>query len=138
MTTPHSTAQTLTERIETLYGQPLAALEAHADATPHDSMLAALLGSLADLQLAERSITFHRDRLRQLVHPDRSIEAFDAGHLLDNARRISEAVAIRDIQAKTLGAVLQSLHRIPVPASEPTPAPPPIPPAAPAPAVRTR
>ncbi|MGW1974178.1 hypothetical protein [Streptomyces sp. NPDC001889] len=136
MTASHSTAHTLTERIETLYGHPLAALEAHAEATPHDSMLAALLGSLADLQLAERSITFHRDRLRQLAHPDRSIEAFDAGHLLDNARRISEAVAARDAHTKTLSAVLQSLHRIPVPTSEPAPAPPPVP--APASAARTR
>ncbi|MFE3691260.1 hypothetical protein [Streptomyces sp. NPDC059129] len=114
----------MAERIENLYGQPLAALEAHAGSTPHDSMLTALLGSLADLQLAERSITFHQDRLRQLSHPERAIEAFDAGHLLDNARRIGEAVAVRDAHAKTLSAVLQSLHRIPAPASpEPTPAP---------------
>ncbi|WP_329025810.1 hypothetical protein [Streptomyces sp. NBC_00690] len=136
MTAPHPTARTLAERIATLYGQPLAALEAHADSAPHDSMLTALLGSLADLQLAERSIAFHRDRMLQLAHPERSIEAFDAGHLLDNARRIGEAVAVRDAHAKTLSAVLQSLHRIPTP---PAPEPAPAPLAAPAPAAaRTR
>ncbi|MGW6455098.1 hypothetical protein ACWF94_04090 [Streptomyces sp. NPDC055078] len=135
----HITAQVLAERIEDLYGRHLAALEAHAGAAPHDSMLTALLAGLADLQLAERSITFHCDRLRQLAHPDRSIGAFDAGHLLDNARRIGEAVAVRDAHAKTLSAVLQSLHRVPAPAAQPDPAAQAVPSAGPAPAAaRTR
>ncbi|WP_329558851.1 hypothetical protein OG711_07810 [Streptomyces uncialis] len=129
----------LVERIETLYGQPLAALEGHIATAPHDSMLSALLGSLTDLQLAERSITFHQDRLRQLAHPERSIEAFDAGHMLDNARRIGEAVAVRDAHARTLSAVLQSLHRVPAPTPQPTPAAaPPVPSARPAPAAPAR
>ncbi|MEU5162328.1 hypothetical protein AB0G74_22360 [Streptomyces sp. NPDC020875] len=129
MREPDPTAATLATRIEELYGHPLRVLEAHSTTTPHTSMLAALIGSLTDLQLAERSITFHRDRLLQLAHPERSIGAFDAGHLLDNARRISEAVAVRDAHAKTLNAVLQSLHRAPAPATETPPAlpaPPPL------------
>lgn len=126
---PGPTAATIATRIEDLYGQPLHVLEAHSTTTPHNSMLTALIGSLTDLQLAERSITFHRDRLLQLAHPERAIGSFDAGHLLDNARRISEAVAVRDAHAKTLSAVLQSLHRVPAPATETAPvaAPPPLP-----------
>ncbi|GAA2254723.1 hypothetical protein GCM10010232_49870 [Streptomyces amakusaensis] len=134
MREPDPTAATIAARIEMLYGQPLGVLEAHSGAGPHNSMLTALIGSLTDLRLAERTITFHRDRLLQLAHPERSIGSFDAGHLLDNARRISEAVAARDAHAKTLSAVLQSLHRVPVPATEAPPAAPaPLPaPAAPA------
>ncbi|MFI1890250.1 hypothetical protein [Streptomyces jumonjinensis] len=137
MREPDPTAATIAARIEGLYGQPLGVLEAHSGADPHNSMLTALIGSLTDLQLAERSITFHRDRLLQLAHPERSIGSFDAGHMLDNARRISEAVAVRDAHAKTLSAVLQSLHRVPTPATETTPAVP-APPPLPAPAAPTR
>ncbi len=78
-------------------------------------MLAALLGSLSDLELAERAITFHLQRLRQLSAPERVITVFDAGHILDCARRITEAVAIRDAHTKIANAVLESLHRVPAP-----------------------
>ncbi|AZK97063.1 MULTISPECIES: hypothetical protein [Streptomyces] len=126
------TARSLGERIESLYGRPLAELKDHADHhRSGGSMLAALLAGLTDLQLAERGITFHRDRLLHLARPDRTIGTFDAGHLLDNARRIGEAVAVRDAHARTLTAVLDSLR--PAPAAE-APAAVPAPPALPVPA----
>ncbi|MFB6991368.1 hypothetical protein ACFC0C_16215 [Streptomyces sp. NPDC056178] len=129
---PHTTSADIAERIEALYGQPLAELEAHADANPPGSMLAALLGSHADLQLAERSIDFHLQRLRQLADPERVIGPFDAGHILDCARRITEAVAVREAHTKATSAVLQSLHRVPAPDTPTTPAPAPAVPPVPA------
>ncbi|MFF0551085.1 hypothetical protein ACFYUL_19210 [Streptomyces sp. NPDC004311] len=135
---PHRTSRSITERIEALYGRPRAELEAHADATGHASMLAALLGSLSAVEFAERDIAFQAERLRQLTHPDREIGRFTAGHLLDCARRIGEAVAVRDSQAQHTSAVLQSLHRAPAPAEQ-APAMPGLPAAAPAaPAARAR
>ncbi|MER5786404.1 hypothetical protein ABT104_32530 [Streptomyces mobaraensis] len=110
---PGTTSQSVAERIEALYGQPLAALTAHAEATGRDSMLVALLGSHADLALAERNIDFQLARLRQLTVPGREIGHFDAGHLLDCARRITESVAVRDAHAKSVSAVLASLRRLP-------------------------
>ncbi|MET9294353.1 hypothetical protein [Streptomyces sp. NPDC003077] len=139
-TTDPTVAQTLTARIEDLYGAPLAALEAHVAAHPRDSMLAALTGSRTDLELAERNIAFQLARLRELVGPGKEIGRFTAGHILDCARRISESVATRDAYAKSLSSVLSSLHRVPAPesASEPTPSPPTAPPVpAPAPASAT-
>ncbi|AJC55038.1 hypothetical protein [Streptomyces sp. 769] len=129
----YATSQTIAERIEDLYGQPLAALEAHADANPHGTMLAALTSAHADLQLAERNIDFQLLRLRELTNPAREIGTSEAGHLLDCARRIAESVATRDAYAKTVNAVLGSLHRVPAPASPP-PATPAVPASAPAPA----
>ncbi|MEU3188447.1 hypothetical protein ABZ707_30270 [Streptomyces sp. NPDC006923] len=131
---PHPHAQIIAGRIEDLYGAPLADLAARADALPVSGMLAALLGSYNDLALSERSIAFHLQRLRQLSHPERETTPFDAGHILDCARRIAEAVAVRDAHTKTMSAVLQSLQRVPAPdtgspASVPAPAP--VPPAAP-------
>lgn len=120
------TSAELAVRIEDLYGAPLTALEAHAQAQP-PGMLAALLGSRHDLAFAERTITFHRDRLLQLVQPERGIGAHEASHLIDCARRIVEAVAARDAQAKTAAAVLNSLGRVRVcepPAVSVAPAPP--------------
>ncbi|MFD9073296.1 hypothetical protein ACFVZ2_25150, partial [Streptomyces lasiicapitis] len=55
------------ERIEALYGQPLAELEAIADASPDASLLAALTGTHGDLVLAERTIAFQLQRLRELT-----------------------------------------------------------------------
>ncbi|MCD9193380.1 hypothetical protein [Streptomyces albireticuli] len=112
---PHTASQALADRIEALYGQPLSTLEAHAGATARDSMLGALLGSHTDLSLAERNIDFQLERLRQLAGPDREIGRFDAGHILDCARRIAESVAVRDAHAKSVTAVLASLRRLPGP-----------------------
>ncbi len=98
-------------------------------------MLAALLAMHHDLALAERSITFHRDRLAQLVHPERQIGGHEVSHVLDCARRLAEAVAVRDVQSRTVAAVLQSLARVTTPA--PSPAPASAAPAASAPAART-
>ncbi len=66
------TSAELTVRIEDLYGAPLTTLEAHAQTQP-PGMLAALLGSRHDLAFAERTIAFHRDRLLQLIQPERGI-----------------------------------------------------------------
>ncbi|MGW2858286.1 hypothetical protein [Streptomyces sp. NPDC001205] len=123
----HTTSQTIAERIEDLYGQPIAALEAHAGTQPRTSMLTALTSSHTDLQLAERNITFQLQRLRELARPEREIGKFEAGHLLDCARRIAESVATRDAHAKTVSAVLAGLHRVPT-----TPPPPSATPALPA------
>ncbi|MDX3523303.1 hypothetical protein [Streptomyces scabiei] len=113
MPEPHATAQTIAERIEDLYASPLADLEARAEANPEGSMLAALIISLTDLQLAERNIAFQLQRLRQLAQPGRKIGPLEAGHILDCARRLSASVATRDAHIKTLSGVLASLHRIP-------------------------
>ncbi|MFJ5546720.1 hypothetical protein [Streptomyces sp. NPDC093225] len=110
---PHSTSQLIAEHIESLYGRPRAELEAHADSTDHPNMLSALLAAHQTVEFAERDLTFQLQRLRQLVHPEREIGRFDAGHIHDCARRIGEAVAVRDSQAKHITAVLQSLHRVP-------------------------
>ncbi|MGP9017613.1 hypothetical protein ACT1U9_04280 [Streptomyces sp. BR1] len=119
----HTASQTIAERIEDLYGQPIAALEAHADTHPRGTMLAALTSSHTDLQLAERNIAFQLQRLRELAHPEREIGKFEAGHLLDCARRIAESVATRDAHAKTVSAVLAGLHRVPAAPSPPSAAP---------------
>ncbi|WP_404782822.1 hypothetical protein [Streptomyces pristinaespiralis] len=132
---PHSTSIEIAGRIEDLYGAPLAELEAHAQDQP-PGMLSALLGMYDDLTLAERSIDFHRDRLAQLIHPERQIGGPEVSHLLDGARRLAEAVAVRDVQAKSVSAVLQSLARVPAPAPPPATAPavpaPPVPAVSPA------
>lgn len=129
---PHSTSTEIAGRIEDLYGAPLAELEAHAQDQP-PGMLSALLGMHDDLTLAERSIDFHRDRLAQLIRPERQIGGHEVSHLLDGARRLAEAVAVRDVQTKSVLAVLQSLARVPAPApSPPTPSLPPPAPARPA------
>ncbi|MDX3402401.1 hypothetical protein ACN6LI_000955 [Streptomyces violaceoruber] len=132
---PHSTSTEIAGRIEDLYGAPLAELEAHAQDQP-PGMLSALLGMHDDLALAERSIDFHRDRLAQLIHPERQIGGHEVSHLLDGTRRLAEAVAVRDVQAKSVSAVLQSLARVPAPAPSPATAPtvsaPPVPAVSPA------
>ncbi|GAQ51655.1 hypothetical protein a10_01435 [Streptomyces acidiscabies] len=117
----HLTSTEIAGRIEDLYGAPLADLEAHAQDQP-PGMLSALLGMHDDLALAERSIDVHRDHLARLIHPERQIGRHEVSHLLDGSRRLAEAVAVREVQAKSVLAVLQSLARVPVPApSPPTP-----------------
>ncbi|MFF5546777.1 hypothetical protein [Streptomyces olivaceoviridis] len=125
---PHLTSTGIAGRIEDLYGAPLADLEVHAQDQP-PGMLSALLGMHDDLALAERSIDVYRDHLARLIHPERQIDPHEVSHLLDGARRLAEAVAVRDVQAKSVAAVLQSLARIPAP----TPAPPAPSPSVPAP-----
>lgn len=121
---PHLTSTEIAGRIEDLYGAPLADLEAHAQDQP-PGMLSALLCMHDALALAERSIDFHRDHLAPLIHPERQIGPHEVSHLLDGSRRLAEAVAVRDVHAKSVAAVLQSLARVPAPASSPpTPSPP--------------
>lgn len=121
---PHLTSTEIAGRIEDLYGAPLADLEAHAQDQP-PGMLSALLGIHDALALAERSIDFHRDHLARLIRPERQIGRHEVSHLLDGSRQLAEAVAVRDVQAKSVAAVLQSLARVPAPAqSPPTPSPP--------------
>jgi hypothetical protein len=128
--TANSISQIIAQRIEALFGQPLAELEALADNAPDATLLAALIGSHSDLVLAERNIAFQLERLRELTSPEREIGRFTAGHILDCARRIAESVATRDAHAKSTGAVLGGLRRasapdaqppaVPVPAAPPT------------------
>ncbi|MER7720657.1 hypothetical protein ABTX99_27550 [Streptomyces flaveolus] len=118
---PHLTSTDIAGRIEDLYGAPLADLEAHVQDQP-PGMLSALLGMHDTLTQAERSIDFHRDHLARLIHPERPIGPHEVSHLLDGIRRLTEAVAIRETQAKSAAAVLQSLARVPAPTSA-SPAP---------------
>ncbi|MFD3522281.1 hypothetical protein [Streptomyces sp. NPDC058653] len=111
---PDFTSTEIAGRIEDLYGAPLTDLIAHAQDRP-PGMLAALLGMHHELALAERSISFHRDRLVRLVHPERPIGGHEMSHVLDCARRLAEAVAVRDAQRRTTADVLRSLHRVPAP-----------------------
>ncbi|MER7851401.1 hypothetical protein ABTZ98_02430 [Streptomyces bacillaris] len=123
---PHLTSTEIAGRIEDLYGAPLADLEARAQNQP-PGMLSALLGMHDDLSLAERSIDFHRDHLARLVHPERQIGRHEVPHLLDGSRRLAQAVAVRDVQAKSVLAVLQSLAPVPAPSPDPPTASPPVP-----------
>ncbi|MFJ8774542.1 hypothetical protein [Streptomyces microflavus] len=122
-------------RIAELYGAERTALELHAQDQP-PGMLSALLAMHDNLAFAERSIAFHRERLAQLVHPERLLGAHEVTHVLDCARRLAEAVTIRDTQARTVTAVLQSLGRVTAPEPSPETAPcapaalPPVPPGA--------
>ncbi|MGW5868290.1 hypothetical protein ACWFRJ_39795 [Streptomyces sp. NPDC055239] len=127
---PHPSSTEIAGRIEDLYGAPLDDLAAHAQDQP-PGMLAALLAMHDDLALAERSIDVHRDHLARLLHPERQIGRHEVSHLLDGARRIAAAVAVRDVQAKSVTAVLQSLAPAPALAPSPTVSPPvPAPPRA--------
>ncbi|MGW2046231.1 hypothetical protein ACWCPF_13755 [Streptomyces sp. NPDC001858] len=132
---PYLTSTEIAGRIEDLYGAPLADLAALARDQP-PGMLCALIGMHDDLALAERSIDVHRDHLARLIRPERQIGRHEVSHLLDGARRLAEAVAVRDVQAKSVAAVLQSLARIPAPTPAP-PAPSPPLPAPPLPAQST-
>ncbi|PNG22155.1 hypothetical protein C1J00_10960 [Streptomyces cahuitamycinicus] len=90
-------------------------------------MLCALLGMHDDLALVERSIDFHRDHLARFIHPERQIGPHEVSHLLDGTRRLAEAVAVREVQAKSVAAVLQSLARVPAPTPSPLAPSPPVP-----------
>lgn len=129
---PHDTSRLIAEHIESLYGRPRAELEAHADSTGHPNMLSALLAAHATVEFAERDLDFQLQRLRQLTHPEREVSRYTAGHLHDCARRIGEAVAVRDTQAQHVTAVLRSLHRVPAVETTPVAAVAPSVPAAPA------
>ncbi|GAA1159901.1 hypothetical protein GCM10009654_15080 [Streptomyces hebeiensis] len=122
---PHPTSTDIAGRIEDLYGAPLADLTAHTQDQP-PGMLSALLGMHDALALAEHSIDLQRDQLARLIRPERQISRHEVSHLLHAARRLAEAVAVRDVQATSVSAVLQSLARIPAPepSSPPVPAPP--------------
>ncbi|MFB7645680.1 hypothetical protein ACFW17_07165 [Streptomyces sp. NPDC058961] len=122
----HLTSAETAGRIEDLYGAPLADLEAHAQDQP-PGMLSALLGMHEDLALAERGIDFHRDQLARLLHPERQIGRHDVSHLLDWTRRLAEAVAVREVQATSINAVLQSLARVPALTPNPSAPSPPVP-----------
>ncbi|WP_069628744.1 hypothetical protein [Streptomyces niveus] len=111
---PDHTSTEIAGRIEDLYGAPLTDLQAHAQVQP-PGMLAALLGMHRELALAERTIAFHRDRLARLVHPERQLGGHEVSHVLDCARRLAEAVAVRDAHGRATADVLQSLHRVPAP-----------------------
>ncbi|MGK4906454.1 hypothetical protein [Streptomyces albus] len=121
MTLPASTQ--IRTRIEELYGAPLDDLEARAQDQP-PGMLAALLAACREVAFAEHSIATHRERLCQLLGAAHPLGHQEARTTLDCARRIAEAVAVRDTQAKTVTAVLQSLGRAPTTQAPPAPAPP--------------
>ena len=129
-TPSHAVSQLVAQRIEALYGQPLAELEALADATPETTLLAALTGGHSDLVLTERNIAFHLQRLRELTAPEREIGPFAAGHILDCARRIAESVAARDAYANSISAVLGGLRRVSAPDTHTSAAPVPAAPTA--------
>ncbi|MFE9686788.1 hypothetical protein [Streptomyces sp. NPDC006285] len=114
------TSTDIAGRIEDLYGLPLADLKAHAETQP-PGMLSALLTMHHDLAFAEESITVQRDRLTQLVRPEKEIGSHDVSHVLDCTRRLAEAVTVRDVQVRTVQVVLQSLGRVadPEPAAAP-------------------
>jgi len=129
---PHPTSTEIAGRIEDLYGAPLADLQAHAQDQP-PGMLSALLGMHEDLALAEHRIDVHREHLARLIDSERQIGRHEVSHLLEASRRLAEAVAVRDVQAKSVMNVLHSLARVPDPAPPAPPASPPLP-AAPLPA----
>ncbi|MFF6772762.1 hypothetical protein ACFY8W_04275 [Streptomyces sp. NPDC012637] len=115
---PDLTSTEIAGRIEDLYRAPLGDLASHAQDLP-PGMLSALLGMHDEVAHAERSIASHRDRLAQLVHPERQIGGHEVSHVLDCSRRLAEAVSVRDVQARTASAVLQSLGPVPAPAPSP-------------------
>lgn len=134
---PRGPALTIAERIEELFGQPLAELEALAADAPHRTLLGALTHGQSELALAERSIAFHLERLHELTSPEREIGRFESGHIFDCARRIADSVATRDAYAVSIGAVLSGLRRVSGPNATPVASPGPAVPVAAAPS-RTR
>ncbi|MFG2488044.1 hypothetical protein ACGFSI_35535 [Streptomyces virginiae] len=120
MPDPYAASRTAGERIEALYGCPVAELA--ADAVP-GSMRYALLTSFDALQYADRAVTFHAEQLHRLTHPDRAIESVDLGHIADATRRLAHAVTVRDSHAQVLGDVLNSLVRVPDVTSQASAAP---------------
>ncbi|MFF7438999.1 hypothetical protein [Streptomyces sp. NPDC008122] len=127
------------DRIESLYGRPIADLAVGAEP---GTMRYALLNAFDALQHADRSVAFYTEQLHRLTAPERTFEAVDAGHIIDAARRLAHAVTVRDAHNQVLSDVLQSLHRVPEPAPTTTPAAPEtavgLPPALVPPAARAR
>ncbi|MFJ9900743.1 hypothetical protein ACIQPR_46210 [Streptomyces sp. NPDC091280] len=119
---PDLTSTDIAGRIEDLYGAPLADLATHVQDRP-PGMLAALLGVHDSLVFAEHSVALNRERLAQLIDGEGRIGAHEVPHVLDCARRLAEAVAVRDVQSATGLAVLQSLGRVATPEPPPAPAP---------------
>jgi hypothetical protein len=124
------TAADIASRIEALWGLPLADLRQEVEEHPGSTMIGAVLRLHTDTDFAERSIDFHRDRLRQLSDPEREIGNSAARHLLDAAQRLALAVAARDAHLAAATAVLDGLRRRDPPTA-------PAPPAAAAAAVAT-
>ncbi|MGW1224848.1 hypothetical protein [Streptomyces sp. NPDC002530] len=115
------TSTDIATRIEDLYDVPIGDLAVHAQSQP-PGMLTALLDMHAQVLRAEHTVTAHRARLGQLLSPDQHIGRPEVSHLLDAARGLAEAVALRDGLAPLTLAVLQSLGRVPAPSPSP-PAP---------------
>ena len=108
---PAVTAADLASRIEALWGQPLAELRQEAEEHPGSTMIGALVRLHADTAFAERSIAFHRDRLRQLSEPEKEINDFTVRHLLDTAQRLALAVTARNSHLAAATGVLDGLRR---------------------------
>jgi hypothetical protein len=113
-----ATAADIASRIEALWGQPLAELRQEAEEHPGSTMIGAVLRLHTDTEFAERSIDFHRDRLRQLTAPEREIDDSCVRHLLDTTQRLALAVTARNAHLAAAAAVLDGLRR-----RDPTPAP---------------
>ncbi|MEU2231236.1 hypothetical protein [Streptomyces vietnamensis] len=139
MPDPYAASRAAGDRITALYGRPVTELAAGAEP---GTMRYALLNAFDALQHADRGVVFYAEQLHHLTAPGRTVEAADAGHIVDAARRLAHAVTARDAHDQVLGDVLQSLHRVP----EPEPVTPPavpetaadLPPAVVPPAVRAR
>ncbi|WP_129838077.1 hypothetical protein [Streptomyces sp. RFCAC02] len=106
--------EAVVERIEALWGRPIAELRAEAEQRP-ESMLAALVEGHDALHLADRAIDQQRQRLHELTSPQRTFDGADTGHILDCSRRIADFTAIRDTHIQVLTAVLRGLRRVPEP-----------------------
>ncbi|WUH90343.1 hypothetical protein OG900_09675 [Streptomyces sp. NBC_00433] len=105
------TAADIASRIEALWGQPLAELRQEAEEHPGSTMIGAVVRLHSDTEFAERSIAFHRDRLRRLSDPEREIDDFTARHLVDTAQRLAIAVTARNTHLAAVTAVLDGLRR---------------------------
>ncbi|MGW7303956.1 hypothetical protein ACWGI1_00070 [Streptomyces sp. NPDC054835] len=112
MADPYTASREAGERIEALYGRPLAEL---ADGAEPGTMRYALLCSFEALRLADHGVLHHAEALNRRTVPGRAVAAEDATHILDAARRLAQAVSVRDAHAQVIGNVLQSLHRAPLP-----------------------
>ncbi|MFG2115564.1 hypothetical protein ACGFRB_23540 [Streptomyces sp. NPDC048718] len=130
---PYAASRSAGERIEALYGRPVGELAAEAETDP---LLYTLLDSFDTLRKADRAIPFYAEQLHSRTGPECAVTDTDAGHVVDAARRLAQAVTVRDANARLLGNLLRSLRR--VPAAEPDPPQalsPAVPPPAPASAV---
>ncbi|WP_190127706.1 hypothetical protein [Streptomyces mashuensis] len=91
----HDAAE-IQRHIEDAYGYPLPRLREYTRTHPETPpSLTALLTIHGDLELAERAVDFHLDRLRGFVEPGRPLGGFDTSHILDCAQRLAQAHATR-------------------------------------------